>query len=128
MKNNMIYAILAMVLLPNVSHGSESECLARIMHSEASGEALEGLIAVGQASINRSKATKKSVCNIRGVTRKNPPPIIAKYYLNLAGAILDGGVSIVGAADSWDRDKTPRYAGKITRRIQHHTFYISKRL
>lgn len=120
---------LLMVLMPTISLGSESECLARIMHSEASGEALEGLIAVGQASINRSKATKKSVCNIRGVTRKNPPTIIAKYYLSLAEAILDGGASIVGAADSWERRIVPRYRGsRITRRIGHHTFYIMKGL
>jgi len=53
---------------------------------------------------------------------------MVKYYLNLAASILDGGVSIVGTADSWDRALKPRYAGRINRRIGRHTFYTSKRL
>ena len=119
---------LMLILLPVLALGSEKECMAAIMHSEASGESLPGIIAVGQASLNRSKVTKRSVCTIKGVTRRSPPPIMAKYYLNLAAAILDGGESVVGSADSWERAKKPRYAGRINRRIGHHTFYTSKRL
>ena len=119
---------LVLMLFPVLALSSEAECLASIMHSEASGESIEGLIAVAQASINRSKATRRSICKIRGVTRRKPPFNIEKHYVGLAYSVLSGGVSLVGAADSWDRDKTPRYAGKITRRIQHHTFYISKGL
>jgi len=83
---------------------------------------------VAQASINRSKATKRSICLIRGVTRKKPPSNIARHYVALAQSILDGGVSIVGKADSWERALKPRYAGKIVRHIGRHTFYVSKRL
>jgi len=119
---------LMLILLPVLALGGEPECLASIMHSEASGESLEGLIAVAQASINRSKVTKKSICLIRGVTRKKPPANIATHYAALAQSILDGGVSIVGRADSWERALRPRYASKITRRIQHHTFYTMKGL
>ena len=117
-----------LILLPVLALGSEKECMAAIMHSEASGESLPGIIAVGQASLNRSKVTKRSVCTIKGVTRRSPPPIMAKYYLNLAAAILDGGESIVGRADSWERSKQPKYAGKITRFIGKHTFYVMKGL
>jgi len=117
-----------LILLPVLALGSEKECMAAIMHSEASGESLEGLIAVAQASINRSRATKRSICSIRGVTRKKPPQNIAKHYVAVAQSILDGGVSIVGRADSWDRALRPRYAGQITRRIGRHTFYTMKGL
>ncbi len=121
-------AILVMALIPAVSNSSEAQCLADIMHSESSGESIEGLIAVAQASINRSIATKRPICLIRGVTRKKPPQNIAKHYVALAQSILDGGVSIVGKADSWERSRRPKYACKITRRIEHHTFYVMKGL
>ena len=117
-----------LVLFSALALGNESECLASIMNSEASGESLEGLIAVAQASINRSRATKRSICSIRGVTRKKPPQNIAQHYNALAQSILDGGASIVGRADSWERSRRPKYAGKITRFIGHHTFYVMKGL
>ena len=119
---------LVLILFPVLALSSESGCLAAIMHSEASGESLEGLIAVAQASINRSIATNRPICLIRGVTRKKPPQNIAKHYVALAQSILDGGESIVGRADSWERALKPKYASRITRRIQHHTFYIMKGL
>ena len=119
---------LVLILFPVLALSSESECLAAIMHSEASGESLEGLIAVAQASINRSKATRRSVCNIKGVTRKKLPPKIALHYTALAQSALNGGESIVGSADSWERSKQPKYAGKITRYIGKHTFYVMKGL
>ena len=46
----------------------------------------------------------------------------------MVAAILDGGESVVGSADSWERAKKPRYAGRINRRIGRHTFYASRRL
>jgi len=119
---------LVLILFPALALSSESECLAAIMHSEASGESLEGLIAVAQASINRSRATKRPICLIRGVTRKKPPSNIAQHYAALAQSILDGGVPIVGRSDSWERALRPRYAGKITMRIGKHTFYTMKGL
>ena len=120
--------VLVLILFPVLALSSESECLAAIMHSEASGESLEGLIAVAQASINRSKATNRSLCSIRGVTRKKPPQNIAQHYNALAQSILNGGASIVGRADSWERSRRPKYAGKITRFIGKHTFYVMKGL
>ena len=119
---------LVLMLFPVLALSSEAECLASIMHSEASGESIEGLIAVAQASINRSKATRRSICKIRGVTRRKPPFNIEKHYVGLAQSALNGGESIVGNADSWGRSRIPRYAGRINRRIGHHTFYTSKRL
>ena len=119
---------LVLILFPVLALSNEAECLASIMHSEASGESLEGLIAVAQASINRSKATNTTVCHIKGVTRKKPPSSIAQHYTSLAQSILNGGKSIVGKADSWERALKPRYAGKIVRHIGRHTFYVSKRL
>ena len=119
---------LVLILFPVLALSSESECLAAIMHSEASGESLEGLIAVAQASINRSSATKRPICSIRGVTRKKPPSNTSQHYTALAQSILDGGASIVGRADSWERSKQPKYAGKITRFIGKHTFYVMKGL
>ena len=119
---------LMFILFPVLALGSESECLAAIMHSEASGESLEGLIAVAQASINRSKATRRSVCNIKGVTRKKLPFNLAPHYMALTQSIINSKISIIGMADSWVRSKRPRLAGHITRRIGKHTFYKMKGL
>ena len=119
---------LVLILFPVLALSSESECLAAIMHSEASGESLEGLAAVAQASINRSKATRRSVCNIKGVTRKKLPFNLAPHYMALAQTIINSKISIIGMADSWERSKQPKYAGKITRVIGKHTFYVMKGL
>lgn len=124
---NIVSAALVLLASQGATAGSV-ECLAAIIHSESSGEPLEGLIAVAQASINRAKATHREICSIRGVTRKTPPQKIARYYLAIAKSALDGGESIVGRADSWERALRPRYAGLITRRIGKHTFYTMKGL
>ena len=98
------------------------------MWAEARGESLNGMIAIGNASINRSKITQRDICKIKGVTRKPIDNELKPYVLALAEAILKSKVSNVSLADSWEKDRTPKYAGKIISRIQNHTFYISKRL
>ena len=119
---------LMLILLPVLASGNPSICIAEIMHSEAGGESLEGLIAVAQASLNRSKVTNTPVCHVKGATRKKLPFNLAPHYMALAQSIINSKISIIGKADSWERSKHPRLAGHITRRIGKHTFYIMKGL
>ena len=118
---------LLLVLLPTLGYAGEVECLSHIIYSEAQGEPLTGQIAVGNASINRAKDTNTPICKIKGVTRKKPPLKVHAHYLAVARSAMDNP-SIVSKADSWDRSKKPKYAGKIVARIGQHTFYVMKGL
>lgn len=115
-------AIMLLLLMPAISPASEAECLAAIMFSEASGESVEGVIAVGHASINRSKVSKQTICNLKGVTKRQAPKEVKRSYIALAKSALSTK-SVVGKADSWERGVIPHRAGSITRRIGKHVFY-----
>jgi len=114
--------IMMLLLMPAITQASEAECLARIMWSEAQGESVEGVIAVGHASINRSKVSKHTICNLQGVTKRQVPKEVKGSYVALAKSALSTK-SVVGKADSWERGVIPHRAGSITRRIGKHVFY-----
>ena len=116
-------ALLALLLLPSVSIGAESDCLASIMYAEAQGESVEGVVAVGQSAINRSKITHHSLCRLPGVSTQLIPERLKSGYTALAKSAL-ASKSVVGKADSWERALIPHRAGAITRRIGKHTFYV----
>ena len=111
------------MLLSSSVMASENQCMTEIMYSEAQGEPLAGLIAVGEASLNRAANQKKSVCKISGVTRKVVPSKLKPHYTALANGIIGNKDRTIGIADSWDKAKRPRYKGKIIARIGRHTFY-----
>jgi spore germination cell wall hydrolase CwlJ-like protein len=115
--------LLLIPAITQVSQASEAECLAKIMWSEARGESVEGVIAVGHASINRSKVSKQKICNLKGVTRHQAPRAVKDSYIALAKSALSTK-SVVGKADSWERGVVPHRAGSITRRIGKHVFYV----
>lgn len=119
--------LLILTLIPMYTQASEAECLAKIMYSEANGEPIEGVVAVGHASLNRSKITNRSICKIKGVTKRTVHPRVHNTYIALAKSVLNGDKSVVGKADSWERKINPN-KGKITRRIGHHTFYVMRGL
>lgn len=114
--------IMMLLLMPAITKASEIECLANIMFSEARGESVEGVIAVGHASINRSKVSKHTICNLKGVTKRQVPKEVKGSYVALAKSALSTK-SVVGKADSWERGVIPHRAGSITRRIGKHVFY-----
>ena len=115
--------IMMLLLMPAITQASEIECLANIMFSEARGESVEGVIAVGHASINRSKVSKHTICNLQGVTKRQVPKEVKGSYVALAKSALSTK-SVVGKADSWERGVIPHRAGSITRRIGKHVFYV----
>lgn len=106
---------------------NEVDCLVRVMHSEARGESLEGLIAVGQATLNRAEKQSVSVCQLKGVTKRRPPISMAEYYRALAAALVaKASNSVAKGADSWNTGTKPRQPGNITRIIDGHVFYVAK--
>lgn len=119
---NKIVVTLTLLLSSSVM-ASEQSCMIEIMHSEAQGEPLTGIIAVGEASLNRSKNQNKSICKISGVTRKQVPSKLKGHYIALANEVMVTKDKTIKDADSWDRAKKPRYKGKIVARIGKHTFY-----
>lgn len=112
---------LLFLLTSSATRADETHCLARIMYSEARGESLEGVTAVGEAVINRGNP-----CTVKGVTRKEPPKTMLEYYKALARQILNGKTDIVRGADSWNRGTKPAYRGNVTRQVGDHVFYILK--
>ena len=117
--------VVTLMLLSSSVMASETKCMTEIMYSEAQGEPITGLIAVGEATLNRADNQNKSVCKITGVTRKAVPSKLKPHYTALANGIISNKDRTIGKADSWDRSKRPRYAKKIIARIGNHTFYKS---
>lgn len=117
--------LLTTMMFPIQSHGDEISCLANIMYQEGRSESLEGVIAIGEASKSRAKRTNKSICKIRGVTRKKPPERLKSYWNGIAKIILnDKQKPTIGLADSWNKGKRPGHDGAITKYLAPHVFYV----
>lgn len=93
------------------------------MYSEAQGEPITGLIAVAEASMNRSKTQKRNVCAITGVTRKSVTNPLQAHYKSIAENVLKHKSNDhAKGADSWEKGR-PSYKGRITAKIGRHVFY-----
>lgn len=114
--------IMLALLVSDVS-ANEIKCLSEIMYSEAQGEPVTGLIAVAEASANRSKVQKRAVCKITGVTRKTVPKALQSHYQSIAENVVRLQTNDQAKnADSWEA-RLPRNKGKITAKIGRHYFY-----
>ena len=124
MKAAALIALLSLAIFEPAEAG-EADCLASIMFAESQGEPLEGVIAIGQAVINRGKSQGKPICRIVGVKRKTPDSAVAEYYRSIAKRLIDKpSNSVAKRADSWNTGSKPRQPGSITRKIENHVFYI----
>lgn len=117
--------LIGLLSMPLNANANEVRCLSSILYAESRGESIEGIVAVGQAAIARSKRTDLSICHINGVTRKRPPDRMRSYWYGIARNILvDRKKPIVGAADSWNTGINPSMKGNITRHIGGHVYYV----
>ena len=115
--------LIMLALLASDVSANEVKCLTEIMYSEAAGEPITGLIAVAEASVNRSKTQKRNVCSITGVTRKSVTNPLQNHYKSIAGNVLKNKSNdYAKGADSWERGR-PSYKGRITAKIGRHVFY-----
>ena len=101
----------------------EIQCLSAIVYAESRGEPKTGQLAVAHASINRSKRSDRSICKIKGVTRKTPTLKLQPYFKQIAKTAMST-YSTIGKADSWNRGKKPHSRGDKVKVIQSHVFYI----
>ncbi|HEY8098706.1 MAG TPA: hypothetical protein VIE65_21780 [Methylobacter sp.] len=111
-------------LFPISAQASEEGCLAKIIYAESRGESIEGAIAVGEATVNRSKRIGKEICRLTGVSRLTPPSNLMSHYTALAKSVMGGTDSTVRNSDSWNTGTKPRYAGEVVRQIGGHVFYV----
>lgn len=124
MRQTALIAMLFFVGCDPVAAG-EVDCLSSILYAESRGEPLEGIVAVGQAAINRSKNQKTKICSVSGVKRQTPPAAISGYYNAIARQLIaKPSNSVARMADSWNTGTKPRQPGAVTRQIEHHVFYI----
>lgn len=121
-----IIILLTLVLLSfNASANNEASCLTDIIFSESGGQKMLGIIALGNATVTRSRKMKSSICIVKGVTRKAPPKALAGYYLALAKYILSvNAQDTVSGADSWNTGTQPHSKGKKVSVIGEHVFYV----
>jgi hypothetical protein len=124
--NSLILTIA--FLIPISAQADEEGCLAKIIFAESRGESIEGAIAVGQATVNRSKRTGKAICKLSGVTRLTPPHNLMAHYTALAKSVMRDKDSIVQNSDSWNTGTKPSQAGRIVRQIGGHVFYVMSKL
>jgi hypothetical protein len=122
--------LIALTLIPFSAHAKCNEvvALSEILFAEAESQSIEGIVALGESAINRSKRTKLSLCKIHGVNRKDPDKILKKKWESVARSIInDNQKSIVSDADSWvkkgHKPSINHKDTKIRRVIQSHVFY-----
>jgi hypothetical protein len=119
--------LIALLLISGSVSANEPACLSRIMHAEAQGESISGVVAIGEAAIELSSAQHTTVCKLKGVHRAEPPAEMKGAYLALSKHLLAKKTGLVSkGADHWDKGATPHLPGKITRRIGGHVFYKLK--
>lgn len=121
--------LIGLLSMPLNANANEVQCLSRILFAEAESQSIEGIVALGESAINRSKRTKLSLCKIHGVKRKQPDERLRKKWEAVARSILnDHKNPIIADADSWVKGKKPSINHKdtkIRRVIGAHTFYLS---
>jgi hypothetical protein len=105
----------------------ELQCLSAIIYSEARGEPEIGMVAVAHASINRSKRSDRSICKIKGVTRKTPTLKLQQYFKQIAKTAMSTH-STIGKADSWNTGKKPHSRGDKVKVIARHVYYVMSSL
>ena len=127
LKKIILSSVLLCAPIITYAQSSQVKCLADIIYSEARGENKLGMIAIGHASLNRSKRSGLPVCHIKGVTRKPPNKALKPFFYNLARLSLHTH-STIGTADSWNVQKIPHDRGKKVKTIGKHVFYIMGKL
>lgn len=120
------FAVLSAIVALDAK-ASDTDCLASVMYAESRGQVLDGVVGVGEATVNRAQRTGKTVCNVIGVKRKTPDRSVIAYYKALAAEILrTKSETVVHKADSWNTGDKPRQPGSVTRKIDDHIFYVLK--
>ena len=123
-KNIVSKLVLVATMLPLSSHATEVQCLAKVLYSEAKGESILGVLAIGAASKNRSLKSHIPICALKGVTSEVIPADLRPHFEALARSTLSSKKSIVLGADSWNTGTKPHLKGDITRQIGRHVFYV----
>jgi len=118
--------LVVLSVMTRVATAGEPECLASILWSESRGESLEGVVAIGQASIKKAKKENSTLCKLRGITRLTPSKPMLEYYVSVANHLLSHPKETVSnGASHWDKGK-PHMPGSIRRVIGKHTFYEAR--
>ena len=119
-------ALIILTLWAKAAVGDEANCLASIMHAEAQGESLEGLVAIGQSSIKKARLEKTTLCKLKGVHRLTPSKSMVEYYVSVANHLLKNPKETISLGSThWDKGK-PHMPGIIRRVVGRHTFYELK--
>jgi spore germination cell wall hydrolase CwlJ-like protein len=126
-KKTIVAAILMTLPILSQATSDKTQCLARIIYSEARGEPLAGQLAVAHAVINRSHRSDRHICRVKGVTALEPSDKLKPFFYNLARLSLKSA-STIGTADSWNVKKIPHDRGKKVKKIGAHIFYIMSKL
>lgn len=119
------FLAVAIVLSAYKAQASEPTCLSRIIYAETAGHSLEHAVAIGQAAITKADDDDTSVCQLRGVKRKQPPSSMLEYYKVLAKQLLDKPKTTVSkGADHWNKGTKPKFHGDIKRQFDNQVLYV----
>lgn len=117
--------LLLMIFVSGQALASDADCLAEILYAEARGQAFEGVVTLGQASIKKADMEKSTLCALKGVHKKSPDKDMLEYYRAISKHLLSNkSTSMSRGADHWDSKAKPHLPGKVTRKIGGHIFYI----
>lgn len=121
-----VYFLLAVAALSAYkANADEVKCLSRVIYAESRGESVLGAVANAQAVINRAVNQERSICDVKGVHRKQPDKSLATYYMAIArAALFDRFPQIIKKADSWNTGTKPKHNGNVERVIGNHVYYV----
>ncbi len=116
--------LIPLIVATSVQAG-ETECLRDILYAESRNQSVEAVAGLGQAAIVKAEKESKTLCQLKGVSRKLPPPEVRPYFEVIAKQLLkDHSTSITKGADHWNTGTKPQFPGKVTRQIENHVFYV----
>lgn len=127
LKNRIILgSLIAMATFAgSKAFAGEVNCLSRIIYAETAGHSIEHAVAIGQAAVTKAEDDETSICNLRGVKRKQPPNAMLEYYKVLSKQLLDKPKQTISkGADHWNQGTKPQFNGAVKRQFDNQVLYV----
>jgi hypothetical protein len=119
--------VLVAMSIPE-SRAGEADVLARVVYQEAGGESVRAAALTACSAVNRAKKTRGGVAGLvrKGVVKAKVVPLALRpYFLAIARTALSarGKGGVCRGADSWNRGRKPRWAGKVKGYAGRQVYY-----
>lgn len=122
--------LLVSIIVPCPVLASEAETLAKVIYQESGGESVRAAALTACSAVNRARKTKGGLTTLvkRGTVKaKSVPKELKPYFVSLARTALTTNSNICKGADSWNRGRKPRWAGRVKGYAGKQVYYAMAR-